>query len=178
MKHLRILLLTLLLPTALGVGACGGRSLGRPDGGDGGPRVDGDASNDTAADASGTDGGTAETVACDDGTGATNCCPASAIVDTACSAEGLTCRTACMPTLNGGYQTQKFCKDGRWIGGLGLIPCSCLPGADQTCNDDPIVSSLWGHCEATGVCTCKTGRSLNPATGRCRLDPGDAAASN
>jgi hypothetical protein len=238
MHRLSPLLLVTLL--GLGVGACNGRSLSKPDGGDGGPQADvntGDGSphvdgntgdgcryngvtyaagasfpSDDGCnsctcngsnvgctkraclpDAGGTDAdaGSAETIACDDGTGATNCCPLSAIVDTACSAEGLTCRTVCLPTLNGGYQSQRFCKGGRWAGGQGLFACGkpvldggndgagavCTPGADQTCNDNPVVSSLWGHCEV-GVCFCKEGRSINPATGRCRLDPVvDAAAS-
>jgi hypothetical protein len=295
MKRLRpLLLLTVLFSTSSGGGACGGRSLGKPDGGDGGPRTDGDTAGGCRYNgvtyASGasfpaedgcnsctcgggsvgctkrgcvSDGGSTgivacndgtgatdccaatsttgtcsnegltcwttcsfpspdategyqgqkfcsggqwgsghglfpcsrkapdETIACNDGTGATNCCPTSAIVDTPCSAEGSIYRTACMPTINGGYQTQQFCKGGRWAGGLGLLACGkpisdggsgdasffCTPGADQTCNDDPSVSSLWGHCEA-GICVCRVGRSINPATGRCRLAPVvDAAAS-
>jgi hypothetical protein len=135
------------------------------------------------------DGGGAGTVACNDGTGATDCCPGSSTAET-CSNEGLRCWTACSfasASTNAGFRGQKFCGGGQWAVGMGLFPCSraasdgggvfdgdgarvpCTPGADQTCNDDPRVSSLWGHCEATGVCTCAAGRTINPATGRCRL---------
>jgi hypothetical protein len=43
----------------------------------------------------------------------------------------------------------------------------CTIGADQTCNDNPIISSLHGHCTAAGTCQCGTGLILNPNTGRC-----------
>ena len=46
---------------------------------------------------------------------------------------------------------------------------ACTPGIDQTCNDDPAVSSLWGRCTAEGACACAAGRVINPATGRCTL---------
>jgi hypothetical protein len=42
----------------------------------------------------------------------------------------------------------------------------CTPGADQTCNDNPIVSSFHGHCTDAGTCQCN-GTILNPNTGRC-----------
>ncbi|HET6146917.1 MAG TPA: hypothetical protein VFH68_05255 [Polyangia bacterium] len=44
---------------------------------------------------------------------------------------------------------------------------ACTPGADQTCNDNPIVSALHGHCTATGTCQCASTYVLNPNTGRC-----------
>ena len=44
----------------------------------------------------------------------------------------------------------------------------CTVGADQTCNDNPIVSSLWGRCEG-GVCRCGDGREVNPVSGKCRI---------
>jgi hypothetical protein len=47
-------------------------------------------------------------------------------------------------------------------------PPPCTPGADQTCNDDPTISSLWGMCAPPGDCLCKDGFSVNPTTGRCR----------
>jgi hypothetical protein len=53
----------------------------------------------------------------------------------------------------------------------------CTPGADQTCNDDPRVSSLWGACDNNGLCSCKDGFSVNPATGRCRLGSSCVAAA-
>lgn len=43
----------------------------------------------------------------------------------------------------------------------------CEPGADQTCNDDPAISSLHGRCLPDGSCECTAGIEKNPATGRC-----------
>lgn len=43
----------------------------------------------------------------------------------------------------------------------------CTPGSDQTCNDDPAISSLHGVCEADGTCTCKSDFAKNTKTGRC-----------
>jgi len=43
----------------------------------------------------------------------------------------------------------------------------CTPGADQTCNDNPTTSALWGHCEADAWCSCNTGYVVNPSTGKC-----------
>jgi hypothetical protein len=43
-------------------------------------------------------------------------------------------------------------------------PCT----TDQSCNGDPSVSALWGHCvQETGVCECNAGFELHPA-GSCR----------
>jgi hypothetical protein len=55
----------------------------------------------------------------------------------------------------------------------------CTPGMDQTCNDNPIVSSIWGQCTAEGVCVCNAGFVVNPATGRCMVAPkSDAGAGS
>jgi hypothetical protein len=43
----------------------------------------------------------------------------------------------------------------------------CTLGQDQTCNDNPAVSALWGRCTELGVCECKAGFELAP-WGRCR----------
>lgn len=43
----------------------------------------------------------------------------------------------------------------------------CTFGADQTCNEDPKVSSLWGKCTEQGVCVCNEGFELSPG-GYCR----------
>jgi hypothetical protein len=51
-------------------------------------------------------------------------------------------------------------------GGGNSLP-SCTPGADQTCNDDPTISALWGHCEADAWCTCNGDLVVNPSTGKC-----------
>ena len=45
------------------------------------------------------------------------------------------------------------------------VPCTL--GADQSCNEDPKVSALWGHCTELGVCECKPGFELAP-TGYCK----------
>src|SRR4029079_5406598 len=42
----------------------------------------------------------------------------------------------------------------------------CTPGADRTCNDNPIISSIHGHCTDAGVCECGT-FGTNPDSGRC-----------
>ncbi len=44
----------------------------------------------------------------------------------------------------------------------------CTPGQDQTCNDDPLLSSLHGYCQPDGSCLCTAGYDKNPATGKCR----------
>jgi hypothetical protein len=46
----------------------------------------------------------------------------------------------------------------------------CTFGADQTCNANPSVSALWGHCTELGVCECKPGFVLNPG-GACQPQP-------
>jgi hypothetical protein len=43
----------------------------------------------------------------------------------------------------------------------------CTLGADQTCNEDPSVSALWGRCTELGVCECQAGFALSPR-GRCQ----------
>lgn len=43
----------------------------------------------------------------------------------------------------------------------------CTFGMDQTCNDNPIVSSLHGKCNEDGTCTCYEGFEKNQQTGRC-----------
>ncbi len=43
----------------------------------------------------------------------------------------------------------------------------CKRGADQSCNEDPKVSALWGKCTEQGVCVCNSGFELGPG-GYCR----------
>lgn len=43
----------------------------------------------------------------------------------------------------------------------------CTLGADQTCNEDPSVSALWGKCTEQGTCVCNPGFVLGPG-GYCR----------
>lgn len=44
----------------------------------------------------------------------------------------------------------------------------CYPGANQLCNDDPLISALYGECQPDYTCGCYPGWQINPATGRCR----------
>ena len=43
---------------------------------------------------------------------------------------------------------------------------SCTVGMDQTCNDNPALSAIHGHCLDGGHCNCQ-GHEINPATGKC-----------
>jgi hypothetical protein len=45
---------------------------------------------------------------------------------------------------------------------------ACTLGADQSCNEDPRVSALWGRCTELGVCECKAGFERSPTTDLCR----------
>ena len=45
---------------------------------------------------------------------------------------------------------------------------ACTFGADQTCNEDKSVSTLWGYCTSLGVCECNHGFEVSPTTHRCR----------
>ncbi|UQA58507.1 hypothetical protein [Polyangium aurulentum] len=45
---------------------------------------------------------------------------------------------------------------------------ACTPGMDQTCNDNPEISSLHGACRPDGTCECKGDFEKNEATGRCQ----------
>ena len=47
---------------------------------------------------------------------------------------------------------------------------ACTFGADQTCNEDPRVSAIWGHCTEHGTCECNAGFELGPS-GYCRSKP-------
>jgi len=49
----------------------------------------------------------------------------------------------------------------------GCAATVCTPGKDQTCNDNPSVSSFRGRCQVDGTCVCMPDSALNPATGRC-----------
>lgn len=60
------------------------------------------------------------------------------------------------------------CPSGQCFGLDGCQPRPvCSPGADQTCNDNLSVSSLHGHCENNGSCTCGAGFAKNPTSGKC-----------
>lgn len=49
----------------------------------------------------------------------------------------------------------------------------CTFGQDQTCNDNPEVSTLWGRCQSDGRCLCLEGFEINTETGRCRPGEGE-----
>jgi hypothetical protein len=53
----------------------------------------------------------------------------------------------------------------RYAGECGTAVCTY--GMDQTCNDDPVISSLHGVCQPDGTCKCNDGFAINPETGRC-----------
>jgi curli biogenesis system outer membrane secretion channel CsgG len=44
----------------------------------------------------------------------------------------------------------------------------CTFGADQTCNEDKSVSTLWGYCTSLGVCECNHGFEVSPTSHLCR----------
>lgn len=48
------------------------------------------------------------------------------------------------------------------------VNLACVPGMDQTCNENSLISSLRGSCSAEGVCTCLDGAQKVPATGKCQ----------
>jgi hypothetical protein len=57
-------------------------------------------------------------------------------------------------------------------------PLACTPGMNQSCNDNLLVSSIWGTCQPDGTCLCTTGHVINPDTGRCMIAPvSDASTS-
>jgi hypothetical protein len=64
-----------------------------------------------------------------------------------------------------------LCQPGTcYLPGRGCVGSDCTIGADQTCNDNPIVSSYQGHCVAGAGgtrCVCNQPFTLNPNNGRC-----------
>jgi hypothetical protein len=54
----------------------------------------------------------------------------------------------------------------------------CTPGQDQTCNEDPTVSALYGHCNQDGTCSCNAPFVKNGATGKCIVAPDVATCGN
>lgn len=47
-------------------------------------------------------------------------------------------------------------------------PAVCTFGADQTCNDDSLISSIHGTCNQDGTCSCHPGFSRSATTGKCK----------
>jgi hypothetical protein len=58
-----------------------------------------------------------------------------------------------------------ICPTGCFVPGEGCFTCTL--GADQTCNNDPMISSLHGKCGSNGRCSCNTGYA-SLANGRCQ----------
>jgi hypothetical protein len=46
-------------------------------------------------------------------------------------------------------------------------PCS----SDQSCNENPAVSALWGRCTEMGICECNPGFERSPTSDSCRPVP-------
>jgi hypothetical protein len=78
-------------------------------------------------------------------TGACGCAPASSHTVSTCN-----CAVGCFMPAYG------------CVGPAG----TCTVGADQTCNDNPSISSLHGHCVDDGRCLCGSGLLL--ASGKCQ----------
>ena len=55
---------------------------------------------------------------------------------------------------------------------------NCTPGQDQTCNSDPTMNALLGHCDAFGACQCLAGSTKSSSTGKCELAESDLGGSN
>ena len=91
----------------------------------------------------------------------TNCAPPSGL----CSSTGnIGCDPAtgnwvCVPLTDAGP-----------VDGGGV----CNVGQDWTCNDDPTMQAYAGRCLAGGACSCNPGFMIDPATGRCQVQPADA----
>lgn len=95
---------------------------------------------------------------------AATCCLATGDFPSGCSVGACSCAPGsshmvlvCSCPSGGCFLPERGC----------VIP-ACTPGADQTCNDEPVISSLRGHCLSDLTCACLPGFTVNPATGRCR----------
>lgn len=80
---------------------------------------------------------------------------------TRCLPLALLAGVACSPS------TDNAPRGGAGTSGHDAATPVCEPGADQTCNDNPTISSLHGTCLQDGTCDCGSGFDKNPATGRC-----------
>ena len=78
---------------------------------------------------------------------------------------------ACAPTSSHDV-TACQCPAGTcYMRSRGCVGPDCTPGMDQTCNDNPVISSTHGRCIDTlgsgARCMCNPPYLLNPDTGRC-----------
>ena len=80
--------------------------------------------------------------------------------------------TFCLAACDKGKVSAGFAQPGSVGAGVSHPPAPsgsvCTPGMDQTCNDNPVISSLHGTCNEDGTCTCKKGFAKNTKTGRCK----------
>jgi hypothetical protein len=138
----------------------GGVDAGNDGGVDAGSDGGGDAGNDGGGDA-----GLAQLCLATGGTiDSRLCCQATGDFPNSCSAGACGCAPANSHTVS-----VCTCPTGTCFSPpRGCLVASCTPGADQTCNDDPTISSLRGTCLPDHTCSCVSGASLNPATGKCR----------
>ena len=81
---------------------------------------------------------------------------------------GLLCFPACGSDVAVGGPLSSAGNGGSVAGASGTAACTF--GADQSCNDDPTISSLHGHCTAAGTCECNGGIPPGPS-GRCAASP-------
>lgn len=135
----------------------GGRSCG-----DGGS----DGGTDSATDA-GSDGDAGARDRCEATGGivqSRQCCQATSDFPSTCSVGAC----GCAPADSHAVFVCACPADSCFVPERGCAVPACTPGADQTCNDDPSLSSLHGRCQFDHTCVCEDGFSLNVATGRCR----------
>jgi hypothetical protein len=126
-----------------------------------------DAALDLAAADAGPDGATRPEELCR-ATGGTPgmalCCQATAPFPSTCSVGAC----GCAPMSSHMIAVCSCPAGGCFTPDRGCVMRGCTPGADHTCNDNPIISSLRGRCLPDGTCACNAGATLNLETGRCR----------
>jgi hypothetical protein len=125
----------------------------------------------------GSHGGTGGGMAGAGGAPITSCPAARPVAATMCSGaldcyfdQRCTCRGCCFDhwsCVNGAFASRGYddgCVAGSPCPDAGAV---CTFGADQTCNDNPILSSIHGHCTDAGTCACTFDAGTNPDSGRC-----------
>lgn len=136
---------------AAAAGAGGARGAGATSG-----ETNAGAGSTQSSDGSTLDGGSG-LVACNDGTGRMDCCPPSAEGGQPCDGSLPSCATPCSP--DGWTGSALSCFDGKWIGTLGLFPCSGLvacndgTGSADCCSE----SALEGRMCIESVARCSPG---------------------
>jgi len=92
------------------------------------------------------------------------CCMSSAAFPNSC----LVGACGCAPDFSQPVAVCSCPMNGCFVPSRGCVMAVCEPGADQTCNESPTVSAIYGRCQSDRTCTCLAPRTLNPATGKCR----------